>query len=267
MEQHFLSYRNSRVHYLKFGRGTRFLFCFHGYGEDAYSFLFLEKVLGADFILIALDLPYHGRTEWNEGFEFRPLDLRNIMHSIVPLDLQAVSLTGYSMGGRIALAMVQEMPSHIDRAVLVAPDGLHQNFWYWFSTQTLIGNRLFRHTMKKPAWFFGGMRLMRGLNLLNKSIFKFAHAYLDDENERAVLYSRWTTMRKFLPRTGLLSAALKRHAVQVRMLFGSYDRIILSKRSGTLDKENNSVKAKTIRAGHQLLKEKYAKDIATLFYE
>jgi hypothetical protein len=150
---------------------------------------------------------------------------------------------------------------------LIAPDGLHQNFWYWFSTQTAIGNGIFRYTMKHPHWFFGGMRFMRGLNLLNKSIFKFAHAYLDDETERDVLYKRWTTMRLFVPKARLLASALARYRIPVRMLFGSYDRIILSKRSSSLDKKNDTITVKTIRAGHQLLKEKYAKDIAALFYE
>lgn len=267
MESHLLPYKNSFVHYLKFGNGTRFLFCFHGYGENAHSFLFLEKVLGHDYTLIALDFPFHGNTDWKEGFLFTVKDLESVMTAIVPLELQTVSIIGYSMGGRIALALLQEIPSNIEKVVLVAPDGLHKNFWYWFSTQTSIGNKLFGYTMKKPQWFFGGMAFLKNFRLLNKSIFKFAHSYLDDAGERILLYNRWSTMRKFKPDEHQVTAALKQYNIPLRMLFGSYDRIILSKRSAGLDQQNDTITVKTIRAGHQLLKEKYAKDIAALFYE
>jgi pimeloyl-ACP methyl ester carboxylesterase len=267
MERHILPYKNSFVHYLKFGSGTKFLFCFHGYGEDASSFLFLEKVLGNDHTLIALDFPFHGKTAWNEQSAFTPQDLEQVMNAIVPLELQTIAIIGYSMGGRLALAMLQEMPSRIDRVVLIAPDGLHRNFWYWFSTQTAAGNKLFNYTMRNPHWFFGGMKFLRNFRLLNKSIFRFAHSYLDDAGERSLLYERWTTMRRFKPDASRITSALKKHGIPLRMLFGMYDRIILSKRSASLDKKNDTITVKTIRAGHQLLKEKYAKDIAMLFYE
>lgn len=267
MESHLLPYKNSFVHYLKFGNGTRFLFCFHGYGEDASSFLFLGKTLGHDYTLIVLDFPFHGNTVWKDGHAFNTADLENIINAIIPLELQTVSFIGYSMGGRIALAMLQEIPQKTERVVLVAPDGLHKNFWYWFSTQTGIGNKLFSYTMRNPQWFFGGMAFLKNFRLLNKSIFKFAHAYLDDATERTLLYDRWTTMRKFKPKESRITLALKQYKIPLRMLFGSYDRIILSERSTTLDKKNDTITVRTIKAGHQLLKEKYAKDIAALFYE
>ncbi len=267
MESHLLPYKNSQVHYLKFGSGTKFLFCFHGYGEDAHSFRVLEKALGKDYTFIAIDFPFHGMTAWNEDLEFTPADLEKIINAIVPLELQMISLIGYSMGGRLALALMQAIPSRVERMVLVAPDGLHKNFWYWFATQTRPGNRLFGYTMKTPYWFFGGMRFLKNFRLLNKSIFKFAHSYLDDPRERELLYQRWTTMRKFNPRSSVITAVLRKYRIPVRMLFGSYDRIILSKRSSNLDNKNDAITVKTIRAGHQLLKEKYVKDIAALFYE
>jgi len=267
MESHCLPYRSSIIHYHKAGSGTRFLFCFHGYGENATSFSFLTASLGKDYTLISIDLPFHGVTEWNEGYTFTVNDLEQIINNIVPLELQTISLLGYSMGGRISLALMQHMPSKIERVVLVAPDGLHKNFWYWFATTTMFGNRLFRFTMKSPHWFFGIMLFLQRTGLLNKSIFKFAHAYLDDKQERLLLYERWTTMRKFRPKEHLLTRAIKKYSIPLRMLFGSYDRIILSKRSTSLDKKHDSVMVKSIKAGHQLLQEKHAKHIAALFYE
>ena len=35
------------------------------------------------------------------------------------------------------------------------------------------------------------------LKILNKSIYKFSMHYLGDENERTLLYKRWTTFKRF----------------------------------------------------------------------
>ncbi len=267
MESHQLPYRNSHVHYLKFGSGTKYLFCFHGYGEDASNFLFLSRFLGNDYMLFSLDMPFHGQTVWNENLDFTVTDLEAIINKIVPLELQTISLLGYSMGGRICLSLLLQIPSKIEKVVLIAPDGLHKNFWYWLATQTKIGNSLFNYTMRKPYWFFAGMKWLTNINLLNKSIFKFAHSYLDDKPERELLYKRWTTLRKFQPRASAITQVLKQHQTPLKMVFGTYDRIIVKKRSDGIAKQNASIQVKTIKAGHQLLKEKYAKDIAALFYE
>ena len=111
----------------------------------------------------------------------------------------ALSVLAYSMGGKIALHLLQHMPEKIKQVILIAPDGLHVNFWYFLSTQTFIGNKLFEITMKHPYWFFMFLNFATNTNLLNKSIEKFIHYYLDDKKGRMLLYKRWTAMRKFKP--------------------------------------------------------------------
>lgn len=267
MESQLLSYRNSRIHYLRFGKGERLLFCFHGYGEDAATFRIFEHALGTEYTIIAIDLPFHGNTEWRESLRFTPKDLLAIMRKIAPLDLQTVSLMGYSMGGRVALALLQLAPKHFDQLVLVAPDGLHRNFWYRLATQTSAGNGLFRYTMQNPAWFFGGMSWLMRLRLMNKSIFKFAHSYLDDATERWLLYQRWTVMRAFRPSQSQLVQALGKTDAKLKLVFGAYDRIIVPQRADALKRQSSQVSVKIIRAGHQLLKVKYANEIGSLFSE
>jgi len=267
MESRQLSYQGSTIHYCKMGKGTRFLFCFHGYGEDATSFRILEKVLGNDYTIIAIDMPFHGQTHWHGPLQFTPADLAAIINTIVPLELQTISLMGYSMGGRLTLALLQHMPEKIDRVALIAPDGLHKNFWYWLATQTKAGNRFFKNTMEQPGWVFAIMRVLQALRLMNKSIFKFAHSYLDDNRQREMLYKRWTTLRFFKPDQQCISRALRQHAIPVHMLFGQFDRIILAMRAGKLHRNNSNIHVKVMKAGHQLLKEKYAREIAALLYE
>lgn len=266
MEKAFITYKQSTLAYYKYGQGKKWLFCFHGYGETGETFAFLEPHLGADYTLLALDLPFHGATEWNEGLLFTSSDLWSIINQITESLHQHISLTGYSMGGRVALKLLSDNINRIDKVALIAPDGLHGNIWHWLATQTLLGNQLFGFTMKHPNWFFKLMQLSSTLKLINKSIFNFAHYYLDDSNQRMDLYSRWTTMRKFKLNLYLLRKNIHNNRKKVVLFFGKHDRIILTSKGKKFQRGlQDFIVINELEAGHQLLKEKYAAEIAAAF--
>jgi len=269
MQSRFIPYNNSSIHYCVYGSGDKLVFCFHGYGEQAESFAFLESSLGKTHTLIAIDMPFHGETQWLEGLSFTPAQLVAIIRSIQAVtpafNKPDFSLLGYSMGGRVALHLLQELPERIARAVLVAPDGLHKNFWYRFSTQTSIGKKVFRRAMYKPQRVFWLLKKAAQFKLMHQSIIKVAHYYLDDADERIKLYQRWTTMHAFKPSLPKLKKLVAQHHVPVRFLFGKYDNIILSTHSNFFKDDTQNIKVEVIEAGHRLLQEKHAAAIAGLF--
>lgn len=270
MKKHSLPYKNAVISYKQAGTGSKLLFCFHGFGEDGYSFSIFEKLLGKAYTLIALDFPFHGETNWNESLPFTPQDLLNILSHIhnsvdnLPRSSK-FSILAYSMGGRVAFHLLQLIPEEIECAVLAAPDGLTMNFWYWLGTQTWIGNGLFNYTMHHPGWFFALVKMGSKTGLINKSISKFVHHYTDDKNARLNLYKRWTSMRKFKPDLKKITANIDQHKINLTLVFGVYDRIILSKRGDFLKSYGKNIKVKMIQAGHQLLREKHAPEIAAAF--
>lgn len=256
-ERLFIRFRSSRLHYHRFGHGKQWLCCFHGYGEDGAKFHLLEDDLAETHTIIAIDMPFHGNTDWQEPLLLEPADLMTIMQQLAPPNTP-FQLMGYSMGGRICLRLLELYPESISSLVLVAPDGLHKNPWQKFSTQTWLGNRLFRFTMQYPGWIFLLMKLATQIGLFNKSISKFAHHYLDDAEEREKLYKRWTTMRRFRPQVQRLKHIIVSQKVPVHLLFGKYDRVILSKHGYTLQQGlQQFVTVKEIEAGHHLLQEKF----------
>ena len=264
METHLLTYRHSQVHYYRYGQGKKYMFCFHGYGEDGESFKIFEGLMGDLFTLIAIDFPFHGKTVWEDGLLFEPTDLITIINLIKPAD-QSMHLLGYSMGGRVALQLLQVIPELINKLVLVAPDGLHKNKWQWLSTETRIGNRLFAYCMHQPVGLLRLIDKAAKLGLFKKNLLKFIHYYLDDAEQRAILYRRWTTMRKFRPDTALLKKIILLRQTRICLLFGEYDRVILSKHGFTFSRQTSGlVQVTEIEAGHQLLREKYAPLIAEM---
>ena len=200
MNHRFLTYHDSSISYSQFGNGQTLLICLHGYGEDAASFAFLEPFIGSDFTCIALEMPFHGNTNWNESYPFTVTILTEIIELIWQGPVENAYVIGYSMGGRIALQLLEYIPACICKLILVAPDGLQKNIWYTLSTQNSVGNTLFHYTMRNPDWFFSTVSLLYKLGFINKSIYNFVHFYLDDAESRMLLYQRWTILRKFNPR-------------------------------------------------------------------
>lgn len=268
MQQGVISYKKSKISFLSMGKGSRVVICFPGYGEDSAVCSFLGKYASEEFTFIAVDLPYHGKTEWNEGLNFCWHDLENIISAILSYQIPSykpsdrIILLGFSLGGRVALSLFQAIPNQIEKVVLLAPDGLKVNFWYWLSTQTWFGNRLFLFTMKHPSWFFSFLKLMNGLGLVNASIFKFVKFYIGDKNIRELLYKRWTALRKLKPDRVKIKKLIRQNKIFFHLFYGKHDRIILPVRGRKFRKGvEEYCTLSIIESGHQVLHDKHAEDI------
>ncbi len=273
MENFLLPYKYSLISYYRFGNGPRPGICFHGYGEEAKSFQFLAKYAGNQYTFYSVDLPFHGNSLWKEELVFTPSDLRAI---IVLLSEQhrfndpakKLTLLGFSLGGRMALSLYQTMPGQVEKIMLLAPDGLKMNFWYWLATQTSPGNKIFSFTMRKPGWFFGLLKLLNKLKLVNASIFKFVNYYIGDAGVRNLLYTRWTILRKIKPCLPRIKALIKEHKTPVRLIYGKHDRIILS---SVGEKFKHGIEEyctlTVIHSGHQVLHEKNSAEILPLLLD
>ena len=81
MDSMFIEHGKASFHYRQFGSGNKLLFCFHGYGRDSDSFNFLDTPLGDQYTIIAIDMPFHGLTKWNNTLTFHPGYLVQVMRS------------------------------------------------------------------------------------------------------------------------------------------------------------------------------------------
>ncbi len=270
MPSAYFSIGDSRIHYSFFGAGSSLLFCFHGYGESAESFYFLDEALDGQFTIVAIDLPFHGQTDWRAD---GPLDPRVLLAALETLAagfsaaLGGWSLLGYSMGGRIALQLLELAPEKFRRVVLLAPDGIRVNPWYWLGTQTSLGNRLFRWTVHHPGWLFFVLRAGNLVKLVNPSVFKFTSHYIGDERTRQQLYARWTAMSDFRPRLRAIAATIVHNRIPVQLFYGSFDRIIRWERGERFRRSCSPYCQLTILpAGHQLLQPKFMEVIVNALY-
>ena len=261
-----LNFRNSSIGYYRFGSGPKPALCFHGYGEEASQFGFLASYAGAQYTFYAIDLPFHGKTDWEDALQLTPALLREIIEKIIaenePAQNNRLTLLGFSLGGRIALSLYQAMPGNVEKIILLAPDGLKVNFWYWLATQTRAGNKFFAYTMKKPGWFFGLLRVLNKLGLVNTSIFKFVNYYIGDPGVRRLLYTRWISLRKLKPGLKKIKKLILENKTPVRLVYGKHDRIILSSVGQKFKKGlETHCTLVVIASGHQVLHEKHVAEI------
>ncbi len=270
MEKRVLPYRASRISYLCSGKGEKLVLCFHGYGESAAHFSFLPPYLPGSYSFCAIDLPFHGDTEWKEKEGLTPDHLAAIVRLLLQQQAAAggpddpeIILLGFSLGGRIALQLYQMQLFRISKLVLLAPDGLKINGWYRLATQTWIGIRLFAFTMRNPGWFYTVLRTLNRLRMVNTSIYKFVDHYIGDAQVRRQLYQRWMALRKIRPDIRLVRRQVQQQATAVRFIYGHYDRIILPTRAERFCQGLEPYcQLQVIEAGHQVLHAKHAAAIA-----
>jgi pimeloyl-ACP methyl ester carboxylesterase len=268
MTSHYITYRQSRIHYRKIGSGHIISVCFHGFGEFAATFDQVKDHLPEQITLLSIDLPFHGETVWNEGLDFTPDELLCIINSLPEIKENMFGLIGYSMGGRVALSLFQFIPARITHILLMAPDGLKVNFWYWFATQTSAGNRLFSYTMRRPGWFVNMLALLKKTGLANESIIKFVNKYLDDKVMREKIYTIWTVMRKFKPALKKIKQLVKKKNIPLKIVYGRYDRIIRYHTGLSFAQDiKEHCEIVILDCGHQVLHRKNAEQIAWALHQ
>ncbi|WP_440133466.1 alpha/beta fold hydrolase [Chitinophaga sancti] len=256
MQSFYLPYENSRIHGAIAGKGEDLLICLHGFGESTLPFSRLVPTLGKIFTIVAIDLPLHGKTEWKENRRFEREDLHAIITLLLETQKKSVfSLLGYSMGGRVALCLTEMMGSQMRELILLAADGLRDNPWHQFVTQTSIGHRLFKHITYHPKFYFWLLNTGNKLKLINNSLHRFANNSMNTLQKRELVLNVWTIMAHMMPNRQLIKQQLAQYRIHTLLIFGKYDRVIPSSLGIRFMDGTFPAEMMVLDKGHQLLTE------------
>jgi pimeloyl-[acyl-carrier protein] methyl ester esterase len=108
----------SRLYIETRGQGPD-LVLLHGWGLNLRVWDGLASLLEKSFRIITVDLPGHGRSEWNPKAR-TPAEQAWQVHATLESLSDRYSLLGWSLGGQIALDLAAAMPGSVERLVLVA---------------------------------------------------------------------------------------------------------------------------------------------------
>jgi pimeloyl-ACP methyl ester carboxylesterase len=216
-----------KLHYLRLGTGPRVLLAFHGYGEQAASLAIFATELGSAYTLLSFDLPHHGLSEWPDNEHLTELHLAQLATSICSeYGVNTVSLMGYSIGGRVCLAMLKAAPLSIDKVLLMATDGLRVNKYYYFVTHTMAGRFLFNRFLRNPATSLRLTTLFHKTGVISLSYQRLTAQVLQSAARRQQLQQAWPCLSKLVYSPAKLRAVINHNHTPVLIFMGRHDRVL-----------------------------------------
>ena len=256
-----------QIPYTQLGSGPNILLAFHGIGQDGFScFEHALKSLGSHYTIYAFDLPFHGansdsafevisKTDWKE----------NIQSFLKQNNITRFDITGFSIGGRFALATLEAFPERIDHAFLIAPDGVSEHPMYTLATRIPPARWIYGWLMRHPGVFFPGVRVARTLKLASKSLVRFTQQVLNTPEKRQTIYRSWVAFRDLRFDIPALVRAARANGVTIYLFAGVYDSLLKPKAVKKLAELLSKNQYIELKSGHTRLVEHAAAWICTLF--
>ena len=257
----FISFKGDSWEYEVFGSGSEPLLAFHGFGNHFSDFKVLEPALGKRFKIISFNLPFHGNSGFVETQNFASLqtgDLKELFAKFLTDEsIKTFSLMGYSLGGKIALQLIELFPDCINTVILFAPDGIRGNWENSFITQTSLGKKLYQRIINNPSGLFRIVKLLRTIKAINPRLSDFVHHQLSTREKRQLVWDVWMCFRNIKPDISNIQHIINKRKINIHLFFGKYDSIIplsIGKEfaHGLLNKNTLHI----IEAGHNLIREK-----------
>jgi len=223
----YVSTGRMQLHYRRYGSGPKLLIAFHGYGNEATIFSPFAPFIGATYTLYSIDLPHHGNSHWDAGTKLEKKDLVKLATNLMKeMSTNKCSLLGYSIGGRVCLSIIEQMPEHIDKVLLIAPDGLVFNPLYYFVTRNFAGKRLFNSFLSNPKKYMRYIDWMKEKKYLSTAQYNFGMNYLGSREDRNFLLKVWPDLSRIITSATTVKAAIIKHRIPVYIFMGAYDRVI-----------------------------------------
>jgi pimeloyl-ACP methyl ester carboxylesterase len=241
-----------------YGRGPKVMLAFHGFGRNGTDFTVLEGPLGGLVTIHAFDLHFHGESPADPSRADQPFTTaeftRYFTAFLDSIAAERAVLLGYSLGGRIALMLLEHMPHRIERAFLVAPDGLVSHPWYRAFAATALGRRLYKHFIDHPERFHAIIDALHALGIIGERMHRFLKGQTDSRAKRTLVRDVWLSYRLLEPDPVRAVMAAAQHHVPVDLVFGVLDRVIPLRQGKRLARRTQGrVGLHTLPVGHTLL--------------
>ena len=144
-------HKDIKLHYRCIGSGKTPILAFHGFTRTSIDYELFEPFLKDDYTIYAVDLFYHGKTSFKSKNwkSFSKTELKEIFAGfLVHINVKRFEVMGYSMGGRVALFLIEQFATRIDHLYLLAPDGLKTNFRHIKFSQAKLAKLINKNKIK-----------------------------------------------------------------------------------------------------------------------
>ncbi|MDX5347853.1 MAG: alpha/beta hydrolase, partial [Hymenobacteraceae bacterium] len=205
-----------------------------------------------DFSLYDFDLFFHGVSYLLKKHIplTKPFLAKFIRKFLKQEQVNKFSVMGFSMGGKFVLSLLEAFPEQVNRAFLIAPDGIHTHFWYNIATYPGWLQGIFKRTVVKPKFFFGLLNKLQRYRLVDNSLVRFAEFQMSSTAKRLRVYKSWIGFRELSFDIRKIVNLLNRQQIHVTVFLGEYDQIISRKRVEVFVNALDSAHLVLLKTGH-----------------
>ncbi|MFN8345485.1 MAG: alpha/beta fold hydrolase [Spirosomataceae bacterium] len=242
-----------------YGTGPKVMMAFHGIGQDHRCFMPLVEALSDRYTFHLFDLPFHGQSPALPTEKLTIDEWKAVIAAfLAENNIQKFSVTGFSMGGKFALATLQLFPERTEACWLMAPDGITESPWYRLATRFWLSKRLFRFFVSNSNRFRKLASPLVRLGAVKKSAVKFAEATLATAEQRERVYRSWIGFSLIRADMKQVAQLVKKTNIDVRIFLGKYDALLPAHYVLPLTQQLPELKPIILKTGHHRLIEKVA---------
>ncbi len=249
-----IDFPEGRFAFQEKGAGNQLLLCLHGYRQRKEMFHPLFGTVPSGWKIILMDLPLFGETTWhNPKAGISPAFLRQLWQALLQRFPQGQwHVLGFSMGGKIAMALQLAAPRPAAVVILLAPDGIRPNPWHRFVSSR--PGQYFLHRLNQHSAFVLSLsQWLYDRKWLSTFSYRFAQRNFASAELRELLE---TQIRLYAPlhfRLASLVQHSRQYPTQWHILWGEQDRVIPWQTALVFQKRLPETQLHLIPAGHMIL--------------
>ena len=250
------------LHYYEYGSGSQILLAFHGFGMRGTQFKIFEQALGKKYKIISFDLFFHGDTQLidssvktvRRGLQSQIFanQISQFLKENYP-DVAKFSLLSYSIGTRMALCLIENIPDQLDDIYLIAPDGIEPNRLLKLGGKNILVNRLFYKLVYSPKTVHFLLNSLLKLNYIDDSIYRILKAEFGTTETRLACYNTITYYSKLAFDRKKIANYINQHHLNCHLYFGKKDKLFPSSIGERFGKLLNQPNLHVFDDGHELV--------------
>lgn len=215
-----------KLHYHKIGKSDKILLAFHGMGQDFSCFQGFAHTFDNQYTTFLFDLPFHGKSKVAENIITKEIWKDYLANFLRENQIQHFSIISFSMGGRFALATLEAFSDRIEDALLLAPDGITEDPFYYGATRFKFTRGIFKKVLTHNHRLHGFANFLSRVGIVHESVLKFAKIMVDTPKKQEQLYRSWIGFRALRFDLKNLSQLINNQKINVKIYLGKYDKLL-----------------------------------------
>ena len=242
--------------HLKIGKSDKILLAFHGMGQDFSCFQKFAQTFENQYTTYLFDLPFHGESRVDEVIITKEIWQEYLSKFLQENNIKNFSIIAFSMGGRFALATLEAFSERIENALLLAPDGITEDPFYYSATRFNFTRNIFKKVLKNNHKFHGFAGFLSRMGIVHESVLKFAKMMVDTPEKQEQLYQSWVGFRILNFDIEKLAQLINNQGINLQLFMGKYDKLLPIHNVYPLTKHIKNYQLITLESTHGRLIEK-----------